>query len=812
MYHLRKLAALAAGVMLAVVGLAALPAEAAGTTYYVSPAGNDSNNGTSPSTPWRTAEKVNSTTFNGGDAVLFEGGKTFTGSLTFTAANVKSTPSAKFTVGAYGTGKPTITSTSTGANSAAVMVNGVSGFVLQDCILRPGPTSARAGVWIQNSSSGAPIAEDITVQRCDVGGFHYAPTDFGAEIFITGYPGSATGAVKNVKILSNTLHGLNGPTSPDDNGIAGWGNGKNILDVTYRGNLVYDIGGSPDKFSGSLGNGILSNGVNGGTVEHNIVHDVGANTNTCGGPGGIWAVSSNAVTIQFNEVYKVRPANGTYPGKGCDWVAYDLDFDVTNSYVQYNYSHDNFGSALLAYSSGTWGNNTYRFNVSERDGNGDATYGGSAVTITHSPAQPIKIYNNTFYIDGRPTTGNKKTYALLSNNGSKITLPAGSVIGNNIFSITPQSFYGARVAPYMYFPYGLSGGVINNNVFHSTATTKEWRIGGTAHASLADYRAATGYDSSSKESDPLLVSPGQGGTLSWTPSLGNGPQPEPADYKLNSGSPALGAGMSITNAGARDYYGNALASPVNIGAHDAASQAGNQATAQPQAGTSFIEHFDGPLDTSFWYISDGYNNGSHQNCQFNKNNVNVANGILSLSITNTPYGDRDYSCGSIQTNQKYAYGTYETRMKVGKASGTNSSLFTYAGPYQGVPQSHEIDFETLGKDTTRTEVNSWVNGDPKGPAIVDLGLENSEQFVNLAFEWTADKLTFYVNGVAKYSFTGDDVPYEPQLVIPMIWSTDTLTSWMGPFEYPGRPIVTQYSVISYTAPGDPCQWSGSIVC
>lgn len=244
----------------------------------------------------------------------------------------------------------------------------------------------------------------------------------------------------------------------------------------------------------------------------------------------------------------------------------------------------------------------------------------------------------------------------------------------------------------------------------------------------------------------------------------------------------------------------------------APSQADNEATVRPRAGASFIEHFDGPLDTSFWYISDGYNNGSHQNCQFNRNNVTVANGILSLTITDTPYGDRDYSCGSIQTNQKYGYGIYETRMKVGKASGTNSAFFTYAGPYQGVPQSHEIDFETLGKDTTKTEVNSWVNGDPKGPAIVDLGLDNSQQFVNLAFEWTANKLTFYVNGVAKHSFRGDDVPYEPQLIIPMIWSTDTLTSWMGPFEYPGHPIVTEYSVVSYTAPGDPCQWSGSIVC
>lgn len=230
------------------------------------------------------------------------------------------------------------------------------------------------------------------------------------------------------------------------------------------------------------------------------------------------------------------------------------------------------------------------------------------------------------------------------------------------------------------------------------------------------------------------------------------------------------------------------------------------------AGTTFIEHFDGPLDTNFWYVSDNYNNGSHQNCQFNNNNATVANGLLSLSIDDTPYGDRDYSCGSIQTNPTFGYGTFETRMLTGEASGTVSALFTFVGPYQGIPQSHEIDFETLGKDPTHTEVNSWVNGDPKGPVVVPLGVDNSQEWVNLAFVWTEETLTFYVNGSEVHSFTGDDVPYEPQLIIPMIWATDTLTDWMGEFTYPGQPIVTQYDYVAYTALGDQCQFTTSVAC
>jgi beta-glucanase (GH16 family) len=258
----------------------------------------------------------------------------------------------------------------------------------------------------------------------------------------------------------------------------------------------------------------------------------------------------------------------------------------------------------------------------------------------------------------------------------------------------------------------------------------------------------------------------------------------------------------------------AVAAVVAAGLGVATLSAGTTHADQQAAalGTTFMETFDGPLDTDFWYVSDNYNNGGHQNCQFNKKNAKVADGLLSVSIDDTAYGDRKYSCGSIQTNPKYHYGTFETRMKTGKASGTNSSLFTYAGPYQDVPKSHEIDFETLGKDTTKTEVNSWVNGDPKGPEVVDLGLDNSQEWVDLAFVWTEEKLTFYVNRKEVYSFTGADVPYEPQLIIPMIWSTDTLTDWMGKFTYPGKPIVSQYDYVAYTALGDECQFEGSVAC
>ncbi len=55
-----------------------------GSTYYVSPEGNDENDGLSPETTWATLDKVQSADLQYGDAVLFECGGTWYGKLILT--------------------------------------------------------------------------------------------------------------------------------------------------------------------------------------------------------------------------------------------------------------------------------------------------------------------------------------------------------------------------------------------------------------------------------------------------------------------------------------------------------------------------------------------------------------------------------------------------------------------------------------------------------------------------------------------------------------------------------------------------------
>ena len=87
---------------LAFLGVVCLTAAGWGSTYYVdSVGGNDSNNGTTPQTSWKSVAKVNAATLTAGDAVLFKRGGVWTESLAPTASGTAGSP---ISFDAYGAG------------------------------------------------------------------------------------------------------------------------------------------------------------------------------------------------------------------------------------------------------------------------------------------------------------------------------------------------------------------------------------------------------------------------------------------------------------------------------------------------------------------------------------------------------------------------------------------------------------------------------------------------------------------------------------------------------------------------------------
>jgi hypothetical protein len=147
---LRRLvgAAVAAGTATALLPLAGVDTAVAatgGTTYYVSPSGNDAASGTSPEQPLRSLGRVESLNLQPGDKVLLQRGASFTGKLGVWRSG---TAAKRITIGSYGArsaGKPRLTNN---VNDFCVMV-GASNVTVTDLHV----SGCRVGIWSRGTEN-----------------------------------------------------------------------------------------------------------------------------------------------------------------------------------------------------------------------------------------------------------------------------------------------------------------------------------------------------------------------------------------------------------------------------------------------------------------------------------------------------------------------------------------------------------------------------------------------------------------------------------------------------------------------------------
>jgi Right handed beta helix region len=549
-----------------------------GVYYFNSATGNDANDCRSAANACKTIAKAMLHTYAPGEKLLFVG--SFAGNLTMTPKTVPSLgdPAKPIIIGSMDPANRATITAKVGGETGIVQISGVSGVTVTDLILR-GPATAtagtmpRGGVMVQNPSSRQ--IRGLIIRNSDIGGIaRYEASrnrsdpniqgDFGANIFIAGSPG--TGGISDVLIENNDVHGLNGVTSYDDTGIAGFG-GQPITNITVRGNRVYDIGGGPPGLPPGrayppMGDGIQANGWSNVLIEHNVVHDVGANMKNCGGPAGILTINVDGALIQFNEVYNVQPAPRY--DNGCDWIGIDLDNNTINSVVQYNYTHDNFNSGLYIFDvSGTANNLTLRYNISENDSWG-GYLGFGAIAISVSGAPNVYIYGNT--------TFNNRTYSgplyQNANQGAAAFSIAGNgnfggLIANNLFIVGPMNDgacggFMARV----YQPGWNPPVNIKNNHFHCVGGWRWegfWRNDFLSGQDFSSIAAASSKFQSTTTGDPMITAGGIG----------------PNGYVLKRGSPIIGAGTDyrplVPSPPTADYFGNSIsAGAPNIGADAAA--------------------------------------------------------------------------------------------------------------------------------------------------------------------------------------------------------------------------------------------------
>jgi beta-glucanase (GH16 family) len=205
--------------------------------------------------------------------------------------------------------------------------------------------------------------------------------------------------------------------------------------------------------------------------------------------------------------------------------------------------------------------------------------------------------------------------------------------------------------------------------------------------------------------------------------------------------------------------------------------------------------------TPLFFASDGWTNGSCFDCGWYKQNAQIADGMLTLSIDKDWSGKYHYSGGEYRTADHYGYGYYETSMMAIKNDGVVSSFFTYTGESENNPWD-EIDIEILGKDTTKVQFNYYTNAQGGHEFLYNLGFDASEGYHTYGFDWQPGYISWYVDGVKVYT-AEQNIPSTPGRIMMNTWpgvsdpsNNDNVIDWLK--AYDGKtPLEAHYQWVTY---------------
>jgi hypothetical protein len=467
------------------------------TTYYVSPTGSDSNAGTSPATAWQTINHVNQVRFRPGDQILFQGGATFAGNLTFDSQDI-----GPITIGSYGNGRATIDA----GTQTGILVTDAGHFTIANLDLVGAGFATNVGDGIRFTSDLPGVTQaGITVSDVSVSGFGQVGVDF------LGSNGSRDFTNVSVTFVTANDNGNGGVQ------VQAQGQARTI----YIGHVqAIHNAGSADTGSGY---GILVFGANDVVIERSVAGDNGWLPGNHGETGGIEAIADNRVLLQYNEAYRNHAGNSDGDG---------VILDVTNdSIMQFNYTHDNDGAGLFLFAEtgATSTRNVIRYNISQNDARTQQdTYGGIFVGADVIDAD---IYNNTVFM-GPSATSSPAAIRMLGLLGNSIH------VRNNIFMTTGG-------VPVVSWDGTGTDVLFQGNDYWSRQSALAIQWNGTTYHNLRAWRAATGEEMLGDEPVGLRVGPGLtdaggGGTIGNADRLVT-----LTAYELRRSSPLTHAGLDL---------------------------------------------------------------------------------------------------------------------------------------------------------------------------------------------------------------------------------------------------------------------------
>jgi hypothetical protein len=497
------------------------------STYYLSASGNDDRSGRSRASAWKTIDRLNQQTLKPGDMILFEGKKTFYGSI-YIPSREGGTLNNPVIFSNYGKGRPIIKS----GNRPGVDIAQTAGVAITNLnFVGGGRSNNTAGIYVHTDRKNLKL-KYLHIRNVVVQGYGRE----GIKVEMTGRGSSLSIAkVMNTTLRDNLWGGIK---------VVGSSQNSNKQWVVQRVSAYNNFGSR--STSNVTGSGIYLADVEDAVIQRCVVFNNGKDGSA---PVGIWSAGSNRVTMQYNESYDNRTRTIS------DGGGFDFDWDVTNSVMQYNYSHGNDGPGFLLYAGSKKSNgNIIRYNISENDGRkngkGGIQIGGN---VTNAD-----IYNNVVFM--KPSGSSLNAAFIAHDWGSNGKVPQNISVRNNIFQTTG----GVKMV-------SLTTGVANKskninfsaNAYYSTGATFKIQWGSKTYNSLNDWRGSKGQEkykgtATGFQGNPKLSKPGTGGTIGDADQLTT-----LQAYRLASNSPVINKGVPIATFLASlppenaDFYGEA---------------------------------------------------------------------------------------------------------------------------------------------------------------------------------------------------------------------------------------------------------------
>jgi hypothetical protein len=388
---------------------------ASAADYHLSLAGDDSHDGLSPTTAWKSLDRASRQLYASADRLLLRAGDTFPGSLLVSGGEAD--PQRPLVITSFGEGRARIHS----STSTAIQIKDRGAVSISDLTLTGAGYSQNRGYGIDvvNTLPNAAKLKGVRIERVEASGFWHAGIFVGGRPADKSQSGFEDVVIADCNTHNNIYYGVLVDGVWDANSTS-YAN----RNVTVERCVFHHNTGDPAFIDNHSGSGIKLDDTDLGAIRHSVAYENGAFCHSRdGGPCGIWTHGSNRITIENNLSYRNRTGNAV------DGCGFDFDAGVTNSILQNNISFDNDGAGYLLFTykpaPHKWDNNIVRNNLSQYDAKKNK-YSGIYIENYGTGITNLLVENNRILVRPSLIGGDASGIFLSLTNG--VTLRGNTIV------------------------------------------------------------------------------------------------------------------------------------------------------------------------------------------------------------------------------------------------------------------------------------------------------------------------------------------------------------------------------------------------